>query len=780
MGADENIVPETGHLVKPTTLNHEPGVRVYNKVMSEQNTKPEQPIQDWHMRLAIAGTALGLLITTLAGAWAEARWPNAAGAYITITPQSSVQATDTLWQLRRIDGVHDAFAVFRGELTHDDIEGTGWRNAWFYANHTDAPELAFLPPDPVLRLHKGLLPAMHSPNEAVVGYELAQALRLGVGDTLTIRDHSFRVAGIWRPSIHLPGNFVQISAAAADTIMLSSPQSPQHFVVLPETQRDATEVANRIWHKMLDVEVLSPDWELARAKHERAVLILTLSGAVILAALLSFPLLANLTFERETSTILVALLSGTGGLGAGWMATLVANLYAGHTLGLTPLQVTPRLAIALLAGAAGMGLLAARPGVRWSWPVRYVATALVLAICAVALVTLGSLNESLNFSISEAQRTAADWVTLSGVQANGALLRDLGRLPGIRGYTVEAYGGLANEDEARWVGPWPSSGLFYGMQSVGGEGTLSMPYRLGYWRGGPLDPDQPNEAVVGYDLAQEQGLEIGDTLRIRDVAFTVVGIRERLSHDPDNDANYRIDISLEALRRVLHDRFASGELTLLIPPARSQQDKIVYLQEMGTRLNIGRVSTIEDRLAEIAHSYPATWSLKPADAQETVRHARTVYASVLLLCGMLLLAAGALAVGGAMLDRLTRDERRVALLRALGSSEGVLFGDYLQMASILGVAGALPGVLGGWAVSTVLNQLGPSSSAELLFTPRLGASVFFFIVLTAMVVAVAPVSRAVRKDATWTLYSPSLAELEALSLTNSEAPSLTELEASLP
>jgi predicted lysophospholipase L1 biosynthesis ABC-type transport system permease subunit len=279
-----------------------------------------------------------------------------------------------------------------------------------------------------------------------------------------------------------------------------------------------------------------------------------------------------------------------------------------------------------------------------------------------------------------------------------------------------------------------------------------------------VDPDRLNEAVVGYDLAQEQGLEIGDTITIRDAAFTVVGIRERLRHDPDNDANYRIDVSLEALRRVLHDPFASGEITLLTPTARSQQEKRVYLQEMGTRLNVDRVWTIEDRLAGITRSYPATWSLKPTDTQGTVRHATTVYATILVLCSVLLLAVSALAAGGTTMDRLARDTRRVALLRALGSNEGMLLGDYLQVASILGVAGALPGVFGGWALSAVLNRVGPSRSAELLFTPRLGASVFFFIVLAAMVAAIAPVSRAVRQDATWTLYSASLTQSEAASL----------------
>ncbi len=713
------------------------------------------------MRLAIAGMVLAVLAITLAGAWAEARWSNPAGAVIAVRPLDATLAADTLWQLRRIDGVGDAVAVFRGELAPEDVEDTGWRTAWFYANQADTASLVFLAPDPALKLHRGRLPDLHSPDEAVLSYELAQSLRLGLGDELMIHQRSFRVVGIWGPSVRIPGDFVQISLAAAEAITLSSGNSPYHFLVLPEQGWDVTELAHRIRNRLPNVEVSAPDWELGRARHERSVLLLALGGAIVLAVLLSLPVLGDLAADPTISTLRIALLSAVGGLSAGWIVTLAVNLYARQTLGLTPLQVSLRLAIAVISAAAGMGLLAARIGKRWSWPVRAGTTALVLILCSVAMVAVGALNESLTLSLNEAQRAAADWVTLPGARADGSLLRDLDRVPGIRGHTIEAYGGLADEDEERWVGPRPASGVLYGVEYAGGEGTLTVPYRLGYLRGGPLNPAEPNEAVVGYDLALEQGLDVGDTIRLRETPFTVVGVRERLPYDPGNDANHRVDISLEALRRVLHDPFVLGEVTLLIPAARTQEEKLVYLHEMAARLNVGRVVAIQDRMAEIASAYPAAWSLRPADAQEIVRHARTVYVAVLVLCSVLLLAIGALAVSGAMLDRLTRDERRVALLRALGSDEGLLLGDYLTMASLLGLVGGMPGVLGGWVLSNVLNGLGPSKSPELLFTPGVGARVFFFIVLTAMLAAVVPVSRGIRQDAAWTLFSPESGTLSA-------------------
>jgi ABC-type lipoprotein release transport system permease subunit len=707
------------------------------------------------MRLAVVTMMVGILVLTLAGSWTEARWANAAGDYVTVTPQGSVDAAGVLWQLRRLDGVRDAIAVVRGGLVLDETQNTGWSNAWLQANYADTASLAFLPPDPEQKLWQGRLPAAQSLDETVVGYELAQVLGLRVGDRLQIYSRTFTVVGIWGSSARISGNLAQVSAAAAETVLPPSSRNPDHFLVVPVDKREATEVARRIWQKMPDMAVLSPEWEMARAQRERLVLGVVLGAATAFLLLLAAPAWADGAAGRQGPTMWALLFSGAVGLAMGRVITTVANVYARNTLGLTPFQVTPRLALSALGLAGVVWLLGRLLPFRSSWSLRCAATVLLLALCGAALITVGMLSESLSLSLSQARSAATDWVTLVGVEADQRLLQAMYRIPGIRGYMIEARGGLANEDEERWLGPRPPSGVFYGVSVVGGEGTLSMPYLLGYWRGGPLDPEKINEAVVGYDLAQAQGLTVGGTIDIRGVPFTVVGIRERLSVDHSSEANYRIDISLSDLNRVLHQPAASGEMTLLIPPAKDQAEKAVYLRELATRLNVGRVQTIEDCLAQIARSYPAAWTLTPASASEAVRHAQVSYANAVWLCVIFLLAASALSVVTTMRDRFARDEQRIGLLKALGSDEGTLLGEYLQMAAVLGAVAGLLGVCGGWAAAAYLNRWGPSGSPELILTPRLGAAVFFAMAMTAMIAAVTPTTDAVRQDAIWPLYSSS-------------------------
>jgi ABC-type lipoprotein release transport system permease subunit len=707
------------------------------------------------MRLAVVTMVVGIFALTLAGSWVEGRWPSAAGDYITVTPQGAVDAAGLLWQLRRLDGVRDAIAVLRGDLVLGETQNTGWSSAWLQANYADTASLAFLPPDPQQKLWQGRLPAVQSLDEAVLGYELAQALGLRVGDLLQMYSRPFTVVGIWGPSTRVSGNLAQVSAAAAEAILPSSSHSPDHFVVVPVDRREVTEVARRIWQKMPDMAVLSPQWEIARAQRERVVLSIVLGAAIAFLLLLAAPAWASGAAGHQGPAVLAALLSGAGGLAVGWVITTVANVYARNTLGLTPFQVTPRLALVAVGLAGLVWLLGRLLLFRRSWPLRCATTALLLTLCGAALVTVGMLSESLSLSLSQAQGAATDWVTLVGVETDQRLLQAVDRIPGIRGYMIEARGGLANEDEERWLGPRPPSGVFYGVSVAGGEGTLSVPYRLGYWRGGPLDPEKASEAVVGYDLAQAQGLTIGATMEIRGIPFTIIGIRERLTVDHSSEANYRIDISLPDLYRVLHQPGASGEITLLIPPAKDQEEKASFLQELATRLNVGQVQTIEDRLAQIARSYPAAWTLTPASASEAIRHAQVSYANAVLLCAIFLLVASAISVATTMRDRFARDEQRIGLLKALGSDEGTLLGEYLQMAAVLGVVAGLLGAWAGWAAVSYLNRLGPSGSPELIFTPRLGAAVFFTMTMTAMMAAVAPTTDAVRQDAVWPLYSSS-------------------------
>lgn len=703
-------------------------------------------------RFASVGIALSILLLTVAGSWFEARWRNPAGSCITATPLDSVDAPTTLWQLRHIQGVRDAVGVLEGSLSLDDAKAIPWAIVRFYATQTDRSALAFLPPDLTLELYQGRLPDPMSTDEAVLSYELAQILRKQVGETISTDQRSFDIVGIWGPSARLAGNWLQISAAAVQSLSPLPPQ-PTHYVVLPEREQDVTTVAARIWHALPQLEVLSPAWEQSRARQERTVLVLAVVGAWLLALLVTVPFLGDLSSSLGTSPWITSLTAGAAGLTAGWLLILLGNGYAQSTLGLTPLQLTPRLACAELIVCALAGLLASHRSLGMSWTMRGVTMALTLTLCATGMVIIGAIHESLNLSISEAERTATNWLTVTGASANGQLVRDALLLPGIRGYAIEAYGGPVNQEESRWTGSWPNSGVLYGSYSLSAESLGSNPYRVGYWHGRALTATVADEAIVGYDLAQVHGWQVGDRIYVRDTCLVIVGIRRHVPYDPSSDVNYRIEVNLDTLRQIVHQPQLQGELMLLIPPARTQAEKSAFLQSASARLNVGQVSTINERLAKVVFNYPATWTLSSADASDAVRHARAVYANLALLGYLALTATAALAVIGAFTQKLDEEEGRVGLLQAFGAAEGHVLGEYLQQAIVLGSVSAALGVLAGWKLSFWLGELGPAQSAIWLFTPRLAAGVFFALVLVSLLSAIAPTSRAVRTSVVRSLYT---------------------------
>ncbi len=704
--------------------------------------------------VAAAGMMLSVLLLTVTGAWAEARWQNEAGDWITVTPLSQMAATDAMWLLQRVEGVQEVVAIFRADAQLDAVEPVPWASVDLYAVQPSSTATGFSAPTPSLQLLRGRPPGAQALGEAALSYEVALALRRRVGDVLAVRGRDFEVVGIWEPSARVSGNWVQVSPVAAESLPQAVSASAHHYLVKPEAGWDAADAAAQIWRSLPDMQVVSPAWERAQARQERVVLCLALSLAVLLTLLLDVPLLGDLRNEWSAATLPVALLSGGAGLAAGWTVVVFANGYARDTLGLTPLRLTLRLVAMLVAVALAGLLLSMRCPRHWPWSVRSCLAAVALALCGGAVVAVGALAESLNLAIVDAQQTAADRVTVHA-RADSALLQGMYRLPGIRGYAIEASGGTVDEEEIRWLGPWPASGILYGVQSVGIDGTLSAPYHIGFQQGRPSAAGALDEAVVGFDLAQVRGLHVGDRLRVRDTELTVVGIRQHVPSDGLTDANWRVEVSLGALRRILHDHSILGELTLLIPPSKDQEDKALFLQEARARLRADSLSTLTDRLGEVARGYPIAWTLSASSSQDTIRHAQFLYAALMWMCAFVLLPMGALAVEGAFAHSLSWDERRVGLLKAFGMRDGDLVGGYLEQAIAVGIAGGLLCLCAGWASLSLINALAVRGAVELLFTPRLGAGVLLLVLLACVIAAAIPVGRSARRDAMPVLYDMS-------------------------
>ena len=698
--------------------------------------------------LAFATLALATFLLTLAGSWLEGRWRNPAGTAITLRVNSSADVTGLAGQLQSIDGVLGVVLQTQAELSQDETDLTPWRTVQVWASQSNRSDLLSVPPDPSQRPLEGRFPSPYSMDEVLLGFEMSRVVGRGIGEYVSVNGRDFRVVGILAPSPRSQGNLLMLSAAAMQATIPASSVALAQLLVFPEPDQTPVVLADLIRRAVKGVEVVSPSWESARAKQERATLAAVTVSAALLSLLVVLFWLPAVRRSLKASVFLAGVLTG---LVCAQLAAAVINGHAARVWALTPLQPSMRFALVEAAVCAILLLLPLRFSWEWSWSGRCLIAGAVVAVGVMGIIAFGTMKESLALSLEEAQKSSSDWVAVQDTPASQELLWGLGRLPGVRGYSIEALAGAVDDDETGWLGGWPNSGVLYGLEHVGGEGTSSVPYLVSMWKGRPLSANELSEAVVGFDLAQQRGLKVGDALDVRGTLLEVVGIRRHLPYDAHNGANYRVEVSMKTLRRVLHDTSVVGEVTYYIPPAKTREDKALYLQTASERLGAG-LQTVDESLARIAGTYPATWTIDRKDARSAVQRAQALYGGAFTLLQVLLLAPGLCCVASAFAYKFAEDRQRIGLVQAFGADASAVLGSYLQRALALGVASGMVGICGGWVVASLLSGVGPAPSAEPLLAPRLGAGVAFATMLSTVVAAAFPAFRAVRWDVAHILY----------------------------
>jgi hypothetical protein len=282
-------------------------------------SRNDQPIghstQRPRMGPALVGMTLSLLVLGVVCAWAEARWPNPAGAWITVTAPGNMNPVDSVRRLRLVEGVQDALAVLARDAPLDEMEEIPWSGIALYAVQSAGVDT--VPPIPLFKMAQGRLPAPLSLDEVALSYEVARVLRRHVGDVLPIVGRRLQVVGIGIPSARWPGNWLQVSASAAERVSPASGLRVDHYAVKPDGTRSPAEVAARIWQTMPEMGILSPGSELSVARQERAVLLIAVCSAAVLALLVSLPLIGDLGPAGSRTVLPVALAAGAGALAFG-------------------------------------------------------------------------------------------------------------------------------------------------------------------------------------------------------------------------------------------------------------------------------------------------------------------------------------------------------------------------------------------------------------------------------------------------------------------------------
>jgi putative ABC transport system permease protein len=200
------------------------------------------------------------------------------------------------------------------------------------------------------------------------------------------------------------------------------------------------------------------------------------------------------------------------------------------------------------------------------------------------------------------------------------------------------------------------------------------------------------EAIVGVDVAEQLGLEVGDTLRLMDSNFRVVGI-------------FQTGLAFEEIGVVVGLREAQA----LVGKPRQAQFYAIKLRDPG------RAAAVRD---ELNAAFPEVDFALTADLAETMSDFR-VLDSMVEQVSLMAVLIGALGMLNTMLMSVLERTREIGVLRALGWRARRVLSMVLWESLVLGAVGGLCGILLGLGLAALFRLVpGTFGNVRPLFTAQ--------------------------------------------------------------
>jgi putative ABC transport system permease protein len=338
--------------------------------------------------------------------------------------------------------------------------------------------------------------------------------------------------------------------------------------------------------------------------------------------------------------------------------------------------------------------------------VRTALTILGITIGIWALVVFGSMANKINALVAGGSGYYADKITvadasgqLGGFASAPMSLTIADKIRAVEGVNVVDSAVMMLMDDQASAVSMGVPPMITG--SVPGSDQGLEKFKVTYAEGRPrtVADEGSNVTVLGSDIARKFNKHPGDTIELKGVAFTVIGVLEPTLTAPDQAAS----VPLAAAQQLL--------LKTIPPMIASKLDASDIATSMVAYPKPGQ--DIEALAARIKAEVPGISTMTGKDFDKQIGSATSILNSILVGIALISLLVGGLSVVNTMAMSIAERTREIGIKRAIGGSRSRIVRELVIEAALIGFIGGAVGLILGAIVVTVVNEAGRSSGTVL-------------------------------------------------------------------
>lgn len=350
-----------------------------------------------------------------------------------------------------------------------------------------------------------------------------------------------------------------------------------------------------------------------------------------------------------------------------------------------------------------------------------------------AFTVMGSMAEKISLLVNGGTKYYSDKVTVSQSESlfisapmHIGKAKEIEKVDGVAAVTPTVFTSLTEKFDAVSFGP-PAS---IASADVAVSDTYES-FEITYSSGRELQAGETGKITVGADLVKKLGAKVGQSVKIRNKDFEVVGIMNKTLTAPDNEVFMALpdaqQIYYSELPEIIRNQSKPEEIvngfTVYVDPD-------VDPNQLAEKIN--------QQVGDIKASGPKAF-------QDQIATATGVFNAILFGIALISLIVGGLSIINTMTMSVSERVREIGIKKAVGAKTRNILGEYLGEAGLIGLFGGFIGWGLGAILVLILNKImEDSGNVIFLLTWRISIFAIVFSVVLGILAGFYPAYHAVR------------------------------------